>query len=280
VTTHTTKKINRIQQEIPEGLLVDAAWLNKHGYSTSLRSQYVSAGYLEHPAHGVYRRPRGDMTWEHAVISLQTIMHHWLVVGGRTALEMQGYEHYLSTQVREVHLYGPKRPPAWLSSLALKQRFIFHNSERLFHNNPVPRGFASMVPGNRGTMHEVDDGFHGTVKIVPWGHWDWPVIMSGPERALLEMLDELPNRESFHQVDVVFEAMTLLSPKRLQTLLIDCRSVKVKRLFFFFLDRHPHQWAKKIDRTHIDLGTGKRLLVKGGKLDKTYEITVPEDMVV
>lgn len=28
----------------------------------------------------------------------------------------------------------------------------------------------------------------------------------------------------------------------------------------------------------MDLGTGKRVLVKGGKLDPTYLITVPEEL--
>jgi hypothetical protein len=53
--------------------------------------------------------------------------------------------------------------------------------------------------------------------------------------------------------------------------------VKVKRLFFYFADRHHHAWLKRLDKSAIDLGTGKRMLVKGGKLDPTYQITVPED---
>jgi len=104
------------------------------------------------------------------------------------------------------------------------------------------------------------------------------LTLSTPERATLEMLDTLPNRESFHQVDMLFEGLPNLSPRRLQALLADCRSVKVKRLFFFFADRHKHAWAKKLDRNDFDLGKGKRMLVRGGKLDPTYQITVPEDL--
>jgi hypothetical protein len=55
-------------------------------------------------------------------------------------------------------------------------------------------------------------------------------------------------------------------------------SVKVKRLFFFFADRHQHAWLERLDRDAIDLGVGKRMLVKGGKLNKPYQITVPEDL--
>ncbi|WP_246756051.1 type IV toxin-antitoxin system AbiEi family antitoxin domain-containing protein [Bradyrhizobium diazoefficiens] len=41
---------------------------------------------------------------------------------------------------------------------------------------------------------------------------------------MLELLKELPNSESFHQAD-----MRNLSPRKLQKLLDDCRSVKVKK---------------------------------------------------
>ena len=105
------------------------------------------------------------------------------------------------------------------------------------------------------------------------------MTLSSPERALLELLDELPEHESFDQVDKLVEGLANLSPQRLQKLLAACRSVKVKRLFLFFADRCHHAWAKRIRKENIDLGKGKRMLVKGGKLDPTYQITVPEELV-
>ena len=72
--------------------------------------------------------------------------------------------------------------------------------------------------------------------------------------------------------------MTSLSPRRLQKLLAMCKSVKVKRLFIFFAARHAHAWLKRIDQKQIDLGKGKRVLVKRGKLDPATQITVPEDL--
>jgi len=96
---------------------------------------------------------------------------------------------------------------------------------------------------------------------------------------VLELLDGLPEHESFEQVDKLTEGLANLSPHRVQKLLAACRSVKVKRLFLFFADRHHHAWAKRVRKENIDLGNGKRMLVKGGKLDPTYQITVPEDLV-
>ena len=113
MATRLDSKLNQLQQELPEGLLVDAAWLEANGYSSALRSQYVSSGWLDSPARRVYRRSRGPMTWQQVVISLQTMLDLPLTVGGRTALEQQGYAHYLSASVQTVHLYGPTRPPTW-----------------------------------------------------------------------------------------------------------------------------------------------------------------------
>src|ERR1700682_2462182 len=112
-------KLNRLERLLPEGLLVDAAWLTKHGYSTSLRSQYVAAGWLKQPTRQVYQRPRGTLSWQQALISLQTLLGQDLVVGGRSALELNGFAHYLAHERNEVHLYGPTRPPAWLNKLSM-----------------------------------------------------------------------------------------------------------------------------------------------------------------
>ena len=59
-------------------------------------------------------------------------------------------------------------------------------------------------------------------------------------------------------------------PRRLQKLLADCRSVKVKRLFFFFADRHHHAWLKRLDKDAIDLGAGKRMPCAVSRPDETF----------
>lgn len=268
-------KLNWLEQHLPEGMLVDAAWLSKHGYSTSLRSQYLSAGWLVQPVRGVYyRRLRGSLSWQQVVISLQTILGLPLTVGGRTALELQGYAHYLPTGTKEVHLYGPKAPPRWVNKLRLGVRFVYHNDQRLFRNQPVHRGDPKpdWDPA-RGTQ---TGPRHESLVTQQWGQWDWPLTLSSPERAILELLDELPARETFEQADKLMGGLTTLSPRRLDKLLSDCKSVKVKRLFFFFADRHRHAWLKRLHKDKVDFGEGKRMLAKGGRLDPVYRITVPE----
>ena len=113
--------------------------------------------------------------------------------------------------------------------------------------------------------------------MEPW-EGGLPLILSCPERAVLELLDELPHRESFHQADMLIEGLANLSPRRLDKLLIDCRSIKVKRLFFFFADRHRHSRLRHVNKNAVDLGKGKRMLVRGGTLNAAYQITVPGDL--
>jgi len=278
MTKPTQSKLKWLEQEVPEGLIVTAGWLTRHGYSSSLRSQYVEAGWLEQPARGVFRRPRGALRWEQVVVSLQTLLEFPAIVGGRTALELQGYAHFLSQEQREVHLYGQEPLPGWMDKLPLEQRFIFHNSTRLFANEPITRGLTSLSWNVRTHESTSADPIHGSFNILPWGQWDWPLTISTPERALFELLDELPSRESFYLVDKLVEGLASLSPRRLQKLLEDCRSIKVKRLFFFFADRHEPLWLKRIEREKVDLGKGDRMLVRGGKFDPVHRITVPEDL--
>ena len=260
-------KLNRLNRILPEGFLVDAAWLNAQGYSTSLRSQYLAAGWLEQPTRQVYQRSRTALNWQQVVISLQTLLECDLAVGGQTALELKGYGHYLTCHQTEVHLYGPKRPPTWLNNLPVSAKFVYHNSQRLW---------AYSV--NLGTIATESDSTPDVAEAHLWGQTGQPLFLSSPERAVLEVLDELPDHESFHQVDQLFEGLSNLSPRRLEELLLDCHSVKVKRLFFFFADRHRHGWLSRINKAAIDLGKGKRQLVRGGMLSKPYQITVPRDL--
>jgi hypothetical protein len=51
--------------------------------------------------------------------------------------------------------------------------------------------------------------------------------------------------------------------------------VKVKRLFLHLAEKQAHPWFKQLDVTRVSLGSGKRMIVAGGRLDPKYLITVP-----
>src|SRR4051794_23914056 len=100
----TKSKMNWLQRHLPDGLPVDAAWLERQGYSRSLRQKYALHGWLAPPGGGVSRRPVARLSsaddtrlrWQDVVISLQSLLQRPFSVGGRTALEVQGFGHYLS----------------------------------------------------------------------------------------------------------------------------------------------------------------------------------------
>lgn len=276
MTVQNKQKLNWLEHHLPEGLLADAAWFEAHGYSRSLRKQYVDAGWLEQPARGVCRRPRGSLSWEQIVISLQTLLHLPVSVGARTALELQGYAHYLAQSQQVVHLYSDTKLPGWVFKLPVGPQFTSHNRSRFLPKVSPSPDELSLSPE---TVPETEQTLPGALRVTRWGHWKWPLVISTPERAILEMIDELPKHETFHNVDMIMEGLVDLSPRRLQKLLEDATNIKVKRLFFFFADRQHHRWLDHLTRENIDLGKGKRMIVKGGKLDPEYQITVPEELL-
>jgi hypothetical protein len=270
-------KLNWLQQALPEGLVVDSGWLERQGISRQLRRKYVMHGWLLPLARGVYCRPPlpealSSVPWQQLVISLNALQNLPVAAGSRTALELQGFSHYVSSSgSREAHLYANEELPGWVSRVPVDTKLVLHNARKLFRNRDIPAYFKN---GDGAPPPPEDSG----CTQQSWGHWKYPLTLSTPERAILELLDEVPRRETFHQADVLMEGLRSLSPRRLQSLLSDCRSVKVKRLFFWFAERHNHAWLQKIDCAGIDLGKGKRMLVRGGKLDMKYNITVPENL--
>ena len=220
------------------------------------------------------------MLWQQVVISLQCLLEFPVIIGGRTALELYDFSHYISIgRMKEVHLYSDKPLPGWVGKLDLDARFIIHNARKLFDISSITQGV-----GHIG-WNLADQIFITEVPIsddslaqMSWGHWNWSLTLSTPERAILELLHEVPDRETFHQADKFMESLHTLSPRRVQKLLEDCRNVKVKRLFLWFAERHQLSWLSAIDPERIDLGKGKRMLVRGGKLDSKYLITVPRDL--
>ncbi len=102
------------------------------------------------------------------------------------------------------------------------------------------------------------------------------VRLSTPERAIMEVLYGVPKEESYEEAKLLMEGLTTLRPRLVQMLLESCVSIKVKRLFMVLAESCGHTWVKKLDLSKVDFGKGKRMLVRGGRFDSKYNITVPE----
>jgi hypothetical protein len=211
---------------------------------------------------GVYTRPETVLKWQGVVCSLQRMGSN-LVVGGLTALELQGFAHYLSLSgPKTIHLHGRDPLPAWANRLRLAETFRHHSEVRLF-------GPQELLPADRSKDFIVE---------LPWADRSWTMQVSSPERAVFELLEDVPEKVSFEHADQLMQGLTSLSPRRLENLLRRTRNIKVKRLFFWLAERQGHAWLGKLHPEDFDLGSGKRVLAKGGKFDKKYRITVPEEM--
>jgi Transcriptional regulator, AbiEi antitoxin N-terminal domain/Transcriptional regulator, AbiEi antitoxin, Type IV TA system len=186
--------------------LADSTWLQVQGLSRSSIRDYVDRGWLERIGPRVYRQPsqltKASLRWDVVVLSLQQIMRKPLHVGGRTAVELSGYAHYLEAgESPRVYLYGSGLP-SWLAKLPTSAQFETRSSG-LFANS------------NTGVEARCYDPRSGEASGSPKdaesrSPWEWSLTMSVPERAILEMIDELPHHESFHQVDVVMEGLANL----------------------------------------------------------------------
>jgi hypothetical protein len=103
----------------------------------------------------------------------------------------------------------------------------------------------------------------------------YSIKVSAPERAVMEVLYGVPLVDSYEEARLLMEGLTTLRPRVVQSLLENCASVKVKRLFMLLAENCKHPWVRKVDLSKVDFGKGKRTLVKGGRFDPKYKITVP-----
>jgi len=257
INTERRKLLEQIMPEtmiVTRNWLVNKAFLDKHAIDNLVKSEQLK---LLWP--GLYTRGKSQLSWQSMVYTLQAVMKTDFVVGGLSALELKGYSHYIPISKNEtVHLYGNDKLPGWVNKLTEKVAFKRHTRNKLFS----------------GMEKEISEKYTTT---VTWKLELDELRISCPERACLEMLNEVPGKISIEHAEQLIQGMTTLSPRTLQNLLEACTNVKVKRLFLWFASRHNYIWFSKLNMDKIDLGSGNRVIVKGGKLDKTYQITVPKD---
>lgn len=271
-------KLNPLQRLLGSGLLATTANLGERAYRTNLLSHYVNRGWLESPARGVYRVPGAPLKWQSVVASLQLIEGWWAHVGGRTAIVQRGLGHYARLGGAEaIQLYGPEASPHWLNKLGVPEKFDLR-SDAAFSALRVHRdrnGVLHRFDGDVVAAEALDE--FGLIE-VKWGTSDWPLIFSGEERAILEVLQYVPERESVYEAYVLLQGLVNARPESVSALLRACRSIKAKRLFLALSARAGHAWFKYLDLKGVELGKGKRALFPGGKLDARFQVTLPADI--
>ena len=241
-------------QEVPDGLVVTRKKLVAMGFDRPSIDYFIRSGKLTAIGHGVYRRPGPPLKWEHIIYSL-TQLNYQVHIGSRSALDLSGFAHYLPLGgVPSIHVYCEKKLPTWLSSITDKTII-------------EPRSFNLLT--------DLPDT---AIEERPFGHWDWPIPYASQELALLEMVDEVTDEAGFIAADKYFETATTLRPKLLNTLLSNSKRIGTNRLFLWFVKRHNLPVLDSLELSEINLGKGKRMIIRGGALNKEFQITVPRGM--
>lgn len=250
---HQLTKLNRLVTGWEAGTLGVTSHLISLGYSRILLSYYKDSHWLEPFGRGAYKRAGDEVNWLGALYTLQTQLKLPVHAGGKTALELRGYAHYLPARQGQVFLYGPRGLiiPLWF------------NEDRLGVEIHVTRTNIFPVEMKEGFTEFKEKGFF--------------VRISAPERAMMEMLHLVPKNAGFSEAQLIMENLTSLRPDLVQILLEQCRSIKVKRLFLYTADKCDHTWLSKLDLTRVDLGRGKRMIVPKGRYNAKYQITVPAE---
>ena len=252
MSSQNGSKINQLLKEWPKGTVATQAKLSKLGISRQLATKYVLHNWIIRIGRGAFVRSGDQIDWRGGLYALQTQLGLSVHVGARIALELQGLSHFVPLgQQEKVNLISdrPERLPAWFRCHPWKVK-LEHHCLSLFER--IPKAASSRLECG---------GFE--------------IVMSSPERAIMEQMRLVKVNDDVEQAYRLMEGLTTLRPSVVQDLLVNCRSVKVKRLFLWSAETIGHAWFGRLDLERVELGNGRRQLYKGGRLNLKYQITVP-----
>ena len=254
MNTEKGSKINQLLQSQPKGVVFLASWLSKKGYSPDLQKRYRKSNWLLSIGTGAMIQTGDEVTYEGALYALQKQGTSSVHPGGKTALALLGKSHYLELSTRRITLFGGKGEnlPVWFQNYNWGVEFKHYQLRFL------PKDFGLTQIENK----------------------NFTLLVSNAARALMECLYLTPKYQDLFECYELMEGLNNLRPKEVQKLLEACTSVKVKRLFLFLADKAGHSWFNYIDVDKIDLGKGKRSIVKSGVYVPKYQITVPQELAL
>lgn len=251
MSNDTPTKINQLLQSQPQGVVFQSSWLNSQGYSYDLQKRYRKSRWLESIGTGAMIRAGDQVGYEGAIYSLQKQTDLSVHPGGKTALAYLGKTHYLEMEAKRVVVFGSRgeKLPAWFEKYDWGLGIEYYQT--------------SFLPKTLG-MSEID------VK-------NFSIKVSGAVRAVMECFYLAFEKQDLIECYQLMEGLNNLRPDEVQALLEKCRSVKIKRLFLYLAEKAGHKWFQYLKLDRIDMGSGKRSIVKGGVYISKYQITVPKE---
>lgn len=246
--------INQLIQSLPKGSVLLPSWLLSQGYSYELQQSYRKSGWLKSIGKGAMVKSGDKLVLAGALSTLQQVQKINIHIGGRSALELQGLAHYLQINSGETTLFvnGRAKLPLWFTENDWNTKIITYRISL----------FKDEVKG-------MEDNQDGELKMK----------ISDPARAMMECLALCPDKFPLSESYELMEGLATLRPAKVQELLENCNSIKVKRLFLYFAEKASHTWFKHLKINRIDLGAGKRSMAEGGVLVQKYKLVLPKNIV-
>ncbi|PHS06167.1 MAG: hypothetical protein COA78_14525 [Blastopirellula sp.] len=252
MSTNKGSKLNHLLTTQPHGVVLLSSWLKKQGYSLDLLKRYKSSNWLESMGSGALKRQGDSVDYEGAIFAIQKQSGLSIHAGGKTALFLLGKSHYLEFSTKKVTLFGAQNEklPAWFKKYAWGVKVDYHA--------------LKFLPPHAGLVELERSSF--SIKV------------SGAARALMECLYLVPKSQDLLECYELMEGLNNLRPDSVQQLLEECRSIKVKRLFLFLANKAGHDWLQYVNLDNVNLGSGKRSIVRHGVFDSKYQITIPKEL--
>ncbi len=249
-----SSKLNNLLTNWHQGAVYTATWLAQQGFTPSAIAGYCQSNWLRSIGRGAFVKVGDTYNWLGGVWAVQTQLGLEIHPGGKTALELAGYGHFVPLGQQSVILYGAKgvKLPHWLRQQADLWQIQYFTTN-LFDEQPQ-------------------------LGLTEYRAGELSLHISTPERAILEVLYLVPQTQSIESAWLLMEGLVTLRPRLLQSLLMACNSIKVRRLFLYLAEQQGHPWFERLDLESIDLGVGNRSIVSGGRLDAKYKITVPAQL--
>lgn len=252
MSTDIPTKINQLLNSQPPGVVFQSRWLTQQGYSLDLQRKYRGGKWLKSIGSGAMIRIGDNVGYEGAIYSLQKQTKMSMHPGGRTALSLLGKAHYLEFEPQKIILFGTKGEvlPSWFKKHDWGVKVEYHST--------------MFLPPDLG-LTEVD------LKT-------FSLHISGAARALMECLYLAPQKQDLMEGYELMEGLNGLRPDQVQLLLEKSTSVKVNRLFLYLAEKAGHGWFNQVKTERVNLGSGKRSIVKHGVYVDKYQITVPKEL--
>ena len=116
MTSEQSSKIKQLLKKWPSGVVAVLPWLERQGVYQQLVHEYIKTSWLRRVGQGAYVREGDKVEWTGGLYAIQEQMGLPIHAGGKTALQMHGYAHFLPLgKGTTVSLFGlPNvKLPAW-----------------------------------------------------------------------------------------------------------------------------------------------------------------------